>query len=137
MDADQELQRAVATLLFKRLEALPKDLADARSVTCVGLRLADGTRVDVFKAELANASLPVWRVQGLVGEGPTVVERRGLVLGTRDGRAILAKGMPTAGGGLEGESVMAVESVVRPLRDLGEVIAQAVERRIPPDDDPG
>ncbi|MCH9685966.1 MAG: hypothetical protein K0V04_31315 [Deltaproteobacteria bacterium] len=129
-------EREVATRLFDRLRSLNPDLADAPSVTCVGLRLEDGTRVDVFKAELANAALPVWRVQGLVGEGPGVVERRGLVLGTRDGRAILAAGMPSLDRGLEGEPVVAVESVVRPLRDLSEVIAQAVERRLGQDDEP-
>ncbi len=124
-------QQDAARRLWPWLQALTQERDGASVVECVALTLHDGSRPEVFKAELANEALPIWRIRAMQGHGAELAERRGLLLGTRDGRAILTTSLtPAAGGELDGAPIMAVSRTERPLSDLSELIARAVRRRL-------
>lgn len=103
---------------------------DSQTVRCVKLTLASGGAFDVYRAKEVDPRLPVWSVRGFeVAENAPDVERRGLVMGTKDGRAML-----TSGGRLDAQSAARSEMVThasadnRNVKDLSDVIAKAIRK---------
>lgn len=96
---------------------------EAKVVPCVRLRLEDGGAFDVYKAEEKPRHVTLWEVRGFqvaAGESDSV-ERKAVIMGTKDGRAFLNTG----------DAMVVVtehEAATRPLSDLSEVIAAAVRR---------
>lgn len=121
----------VSGLVFEQFRGL-NDVGEEeppQRVRCVQLTLASGGVFDVYRATEVNPSLPVWSVRGFeVAEDAPDVERRGLVMGTKDGRAML-----TGGGRLDAQSAARSEMVTqssvssREVKDLSEVIAAAIK----------
>ncbi len=118
--------------LWASLAALSKGSAeDEKVLHCVRLQLVDGATFDVYKAEEAPGAVTLWRVRGFFEPegGGEVAERKGVILGTQDGRAIARMSTP------DGDTmtpVTAHEPTTRALSDLSDVIAAAVQSLMDP-----
>lgn len=116
--------------LWASLAALgrPSDV-ETSALAVERLHLADGTRLDVYKAETAPGPVTLWRVRGFLerdGEPPT--EQQAAVLGTKDGRAVVRFSDP----GLGMAPITEHAAATRALSDLSEVVAAAVRRLMGP-----
>ena len=108
--------------------ALPSD-EDAKELRCVRLSLPDDASFDVYKAEQAQGPITLWRVRGFFSDaGADGEERSCVILGTKDGRALVNFTGPLL-------LVSGFEPTTRSLGDLSEVIAAAVRRFLPSTDD--
>ena len=121
-----------AAHLFAELAALaqPSD-QDASSLRCVRLGFEDGSIFDVYKAQRRPGPVNLWSVRGFHGvRDDEPAERKALVLGTRDDRAIVTWAGPVANaaGMMNGATVVSAEPNIRSLDDLSRVMAKAVQR---------
>jgi hypothetical protein len=119
-----------------KVETLWELLADLGSeddgaVPVVSLRLDSGNQLDVFRAEQVRERPIAWKVRGFSSDEAGPKERRAVLLGTTDGRAMLmseaAQTSEDAPGG--GGVVVGASAERRPLGDLADVIANAIRRR--------
>ncbi len=127
-DVDAQ-QRQAAEALFSALATLAKAVPDANVLPCVRALLPNGAQFEIYKADRMPAAVPVWKVRGFYQTSPVAAatERRGLILRTQDGRAVV-----TGSGGivqaqsLAGDVVQAAESCERKVSELADVIAAAI-----------
>ena len=95
---------------------------NAKRLRCVRLSLPDAGSFDVYKAEQAPGPITLWRVRGfLVAFDGQTQERHGVILGTKDGRALVNFDGPLL-------PVARFLPTTRSLTDLSYVIAAAVRR---------
>ncbi|MBL4687943.1 MAG: hypothetical protein JKY37_25355 [Nannocystaceae bacterium] len=117
--------------LWARLAELSEGSIDDDKVHCERLHLADGALLDVHKAERAEGAVTMWRVRGFYeAEGADAVDRQAVILGTKDGRAIVR--FSQGPGGME--PVQSHQPHARPLSALSAVLASAVRKLMDPGD---
>lgn len=140
----------VATRLWEQLEGLSRGLDPLRpSFPTVRVTLDSGAMLEVFRAEPVEASIAAWRVRGFTGAPPSARARSmpagadepsspvarppgspvrlAVILGTRDGRAMVTERVSgESEEALVGGLVVSVEPGERALVDLSEAIATAV-----------
>lgn len=122
-----------ARCLFESLSELGVELSSvADRVPSIRVELADGSVLDVFKADRVQAHLQMWRVIGFeraVAGDSADRERRALILGTRDGRAMLTSSLTSAlDEGMNGQLVTGMTKSSRSLDEVSEAMARAVRR---------
>lgn len=112
--------------LWTAIAALSVEAPQDRTVLpCVRLQLADGGSFDVYRADATEGPVTMWRVRGFSeGGGGAAQESVAVILGTKDGRAILKRTGADAGM----TPVSGYEETTRSLGDLSQVIAAAVRR---------
>ena len=127
-------QRAAATHLFETLPGLTDSTGDEtlERLPCVQVTLHTGAFFDIYKARLVREAMPVWSVRGFYTPAPEsdlgldASERRALVLGTQDGRALVSAPPAGVDSVFESEVVVGSKKTSRSLDDLAAVIASAV-----------
>lgn len=120
-----------ASRLWPALEGLAVGLDPAETtIPTVRIGLEGGAVLEVFRAELVDAPMTAWRVRGFTN-GRTV--RLAVILGTRDGRAMVTERVSTDDDqAVVGGLVAAVELGERSIADLSAAIADAVRARMEP-----
>lgn len=132
----------VASRLWEHLEGLARGLDPLRtSIPTVRVTLDSGAMLEVFRAEPVEASIAAWRVRGFTGPSsgasslvartrvpsPSSAVRLAVILGTRDGRAMVTERVSgDSEEALVGGLVVSAEPGERALVDLSEAIAAAV-----------
>jgi hypothetical protein len=126
---DSERQRAAAEALWEGLATLQGTTTEERALPCVRLATSTGAEFDVYRAERIERHVVVWKVRGFYrdADGETT-EQRAVVMGTRDGRAMLTH--PASDPPRPSEMIVDAEQTLRNLADLADVIAAAVRRLV-------
>lgn len=135
-------QRAAAEHLFEMLPGLVDSTGDETldRLPCVQVTLHTGASFDIYKARLVREAMPVWSVRGFYTPAPDTElaldasERRALVLGTQDGRALVSAPPAGVDSAFPSEVVVGSEKSSRSLGDLAAVIASAVRAMFEPGD---
>ena len=132
-----------AALLFETLPTLTESTGDEslERLPCIQVTLHTGAIFDIYKARLVRETMPVWSVRGFYAAAPVdggetdlsnASERRALVLGTQDGRALVSAPPAGVDSAFPSEVVVASEKTSRSLGDLAAVIASAVRAMFEP-----
>lgn len=124
--------RDAARYLWQALPGLAAQQdVHGETLHCVEIALESGEALHVYKAEPVPAALVVYRIRAFaaVDVGPRP-ERRALLLGTQDGRAILAIGddLMTA----DRQEVVSAGPSELPMSDLQRVMGDAIRRFVKP-----
>jgi hypothetical protein len=136
----------VAARLWEHLEGLSRGLDPLRpSIPTVRVTLDSGAMLEVFRAEPVEASIAAWRVRGFASgaasmkhrpapaHGSATSVRLAVILGTRDGRAMVTERVSGASEeALVGGLVVSAEPGERALVELSEAIAAAVRALMEP-----
>lgn len=110
--------------LWGALEGLAQGLPPHQPIVpTVRVVVDSGAVLEVFRAERVEAAMEAWRVRGFTDDGSTT--RLAVILGTRDGRAMVTERVSNEQA-VVGGMVVEASSNTRSLSDLSQAIADAV-----------